>query len=194
METQDPDKLIQEQVKNLPKPVREAIASFDWAREVFDIGRKYSLHIDTIGEIQTEVMLVVLGLISPREFYDQMVEQLRMNEDLALEVADETNEKVFSRIRDYMKNYYEEENSVGRKITGFEKKILEETGIAIPGVSEEIKKEPLSVAPGAEIPPAKPAETEPTIPEPRVFKTKSSIANEADKPKNYLDPYREPVE
>ena len=97
----------------LPEPVKKAIASFDWAREVFDIGRKHSMHVDRIGELQTEVMLVVLGLVSPRDFQNELFDRIEPNREIALEISDEVNQKVFIRIRDFMKEYYERnENSV----------------------------------------------------------------------------------
>jgi hypothetical protein len=131
------EQLITEQLKSLPRPVQEAITSFDWAREVFDVGRKHALHVDEIGEIQTEVMLVVLGLISPKEFYDQMVSRIGIDEDQALEISSEVNDRVFVRIREFMKNYYAEEEKKGTVIAPSEKDILRGAGIKLGDEPEE---------------------------------------------------------
>lgn len=206
MNENNTEQLIEEHLKTLPKPVKDAIGSFDWAREVFDIGQKKHLHVNDIGEIQTEVMLVVLGLISPKDFYDQMVSRIGVKEDLALEIADEVNEKVFVRIRNFMKNYYAEQEKKDKEIVSSERNVLKNAGIKLgdepdedqkvessqnkvdnkevpikvaplPDFSFEPKQESVSVSPVPDI--------SAKLQNPQVFKGKST---------SYLDPYREPVE
>lgn len=142
MPEQSTEQLIKDHLAALPEPVRKAIASFDWAREVFDIGRKHSMHVDRIGELQTEVMLVVLGLVSPRDFQNELFDRIEPNRDIALEISDEVNQKVFIRIREYMKKYYEgnENNPTPSKspevikegeLGSSEKNVLNSAGIKI---------------------------------------------------------------
>lgn len=207
------EQLIKEQLKSLPRPVQEAVASFDWAREVFEVGRAHTLHVDQIGQIQTEVMLVVIGLISPKDFHDQMISRIGINEDQALEIADEVNERVFVPIREFMKNYYAEEEKKGTEIVPSERNVLRNAGISLGDEPEEpapqiekaketkfsseddeeefITPEKDMVAMASPLKPVTPI-VAPVIPDiaaklqsSEVFKTKSS---------NYLDPYREPVE
>lgn len=206
MSENNTEQLIKDHLKTLPKPVKDAIASFDWTREVFSIGQKKSLHVDAIGEIQTEVMLVVLGLISPKEFYDQMVSRIGIKDELALEIADEVNEKVFVRIRNFMKNYYAEQEKKDKEIVSSERNVLKNAGIKLgdepdedqkvessqnkvdnkevsikvaplPDFSFEPKQESVSVSPVPDI--------SAKLQNPQVFKGKST---------SYLDPYREPIE
>jgi hypothetical protein len=192
------EQLITEQLKSLPRPVQEAITSFDWAREVFDVGRKHALHVDEIGEIQTEVMLVVLGLISPKEFYDQMVSRIGIDEDQALEISSEVNDRVFVRIREFMKNYYAEEEKKGTVIAPSEKDILRGAGIKLgdepeetePAASEDHEDEEVFV------PIAQPKPALPTGPSPaeEISEKLSQSKVFQNPPKNYFDPYREPLE
>ncbi len=191
-----PEELIKEQLKSLPRPVQEAIASFDWAREVFDIGRKHALHVDEIGEIQTEVMLVVLGLISPKEFYDQMVSRIGIQEDQALEISDEVNTAVFMRIREFMKNYYAEEEKKGTVIAPSEKDVLHQAGIKLGDDPDEDDSAPTSEEDEVFVPIAQPKPAPPVGPSP-AEEIKAKLADSAvfkNPPKNYFDPYREPVE
>lgn len=197
------EQLIKEHLETLPKPVKDAIASFDWAREVFDIGHKKSLHVDAIGEIQTEVMLVVLGLISPKEFYDQMVSRIGIKDELALEIADEVNEKVFVRIRNFMKNYYAEQEKKDKEIVSSERNVLKNAGIKLGDEPDEplipvvestgeqfinledsVDETPVVKKPTPEPRPAIP-DISAKLQNAEVFKGKST---------SYLDPYREPVE
>ncbi len=199
------EQLIKEQMESLPRPVKEAIASFDWARAVFDIGRKHDLHVDEIGEVQTEVMLVVLGLISPKDFYDQMVSRVGIEENRALEVATEVNEKVFLRIRDFMKEYYAEEEK-----SQSERKVLNSAGIrlddgedlpeeVLPKVSIEdtknkeiVDEEEKMVAPPIEV--AKNMNNTESKEESELKEKLNKAKDFTDAPTNYFDPYREPVE
>lgn len=200
MAQQSTEQIIKDHLATLPEPVKKAIASFDWAKEVFDVGRKHIVHVDDIGEIQTEVMMVVLGLISPREFYDQMVSRIGIEEDLALEIADEINERVFMRIRDFMKNYYAEEEKKGKEIVSSERTVLRSAGISLGDEPDE---------PQIPVEPADDEEKFIILPTPEVVKKvvptpapvipdiASKLQNSAvfkNKSSNYLDPYREPVE
>jgi type III secretion system FlhB-like substrate exporter len=101
MEEKSTDEIIKDHYASLPEPVKKAIGSFDWAREIFDIGRSHSLHVDQIGDLQTEVMLVVLGLATPQDFYNQMVGAIAVPNDIAQKIIEEANEKVFNRIADH---------------------------------------------------------------------------------------------
>jgi hypothetical protein len=199
------EQLIKEQMESLPRPVKEAIASFDWARAVFDIGRKHDLHVDEIGEVQTEVMLVVLGLISPKDFYDQMVSRVGIEENRALEVATEVNEKVFLRIRDFMKEYYAEEEK-----SQSERKVLNSAGIrlddgedlpeeVLPKISIEdtknkeiVDEEEKMIAPPIEV--AKNMNNTESKEESELKDKLNKAKDFTDAPTNYFDPYREPVE
>lgn len=199
--------LIKEHLTTLPKPVKDAINSFDWAREVFQVGRKYNLHVDDIGELQTEVMLVVLGLTSPREFEDEVYARIESDSDKASAMCEEINDKVFMRIRDFMKNYYAEEEKKGKEIVSSERNVLHNAGIRLgdeadePVASKEVEEEEELIT-LSDYDEAKPAiapevkKADPT-PMPVIPDIKSKLLNGAvfkSAPSNYLDPYREPVE
>lgn len=223
------EQLIKDHLATLPEPVKKAIGSFDWTREVFDIGRKHSMHIDRIGELQTEVMLVVLGLISPRQFQDELLSRIEPNRETALEVSDEVNQKVFVRIRDFMKDYYDREegkSSVVKssaeltpedELGSSEHSILNETGIALPGdaayaqdfivakpapqatsaISAGIDHTSVSLMSDEELDPEEVQEpvapVAPTV-KAEVRKSPVTVITDKDTPKNFLDPYREPLE
>jgi hypothetical protein len=199
MEEKSTDEIIKDHYASLPEPVKKAIGSFDWAREIFDIGRSHSLHVDQIGDLQTEVMLVVLGLATPQDFYNQMVGAIAVPNDIAQKIIEEANEKVFNRIRDFMKNYYDEDGN--EKIHASEEKVLKSAGISL---GEEESVEPKSaddigfaLMPGIE---EQKTESAPVAEAPKVSMPKAQVfktpipAMAGDKPKNFFDPYREPLE
>lgn len=204
------EQVIKDHLATLPEPVKKAIASFDWAREVFDIGRKHGMHVDRIADLQTEVMLVVIGLISPRDFQNELDTRIERDTEKALQIAEEVNEKVFIRIRNFMKNYYEKSDKTVTKegIENSEKNVLKKAGISLgeedeetPGAtpSQEVEV-PLSPSSENNLkinvqPQATPVAPEtPTLATPSVFKTKTSTISAEGKPQGFFDPYREPVE
>lgn len=206
MSENNTEQLIKEHLKTLPKPVKDAIGSFDWAREVFDIGQKKSLHVDVIGEIQTEVMLVVLGLISPKDFYDQMVSRIGIKEDLALDIAEQVNERVFIRIRDFMKNYYAEQDKKEQDSVVADKNILKKAGIKLGDEPEEedeqvgsrksevAREVPIKVAPLPDFS-SEPKQASASIsPVPDISAKLQNSQVFKGKSTSYLDPYREPIE
>jgi hypothetical protein len=51
-----------EQMSKLPKAHQQAINSFDWQRKCQEIGEKHNLLEEEITGLQTEVILVLMGL------------------------------------------------------------------------------------------------------------------------------------
>lgn len=198
------EQLIKEHFATLPEPVKKAIGSFDWAREVFDIGRKHNMHIDRIGELQTEVMLVVLGLTSPADFQTELLEKIEPNRDIAYEVSDEVNKRVFIRIRDFMKGFYENEAAAPApakddELASSEKSVLRGAGISLDGEPEPeevvtIVTEDEAPTPVALTPDPVTAKVAEAMKAPEVKKAVVSVMTPANVSKNFLDPYREPIE
>ena len=59
---------LEAQYQKLPDDVREAMIKVETANVVGNIGRKYNLHIDQIGDLADEIGLTMLGLTKPDEF------------------------------------------------------------------------------------------------------------------------------
>lgn len=204
------EQIIKDHLKTLPDPVKDAIASFDWAREVFDIGRKHGMHVDRIADLQTEVMLVVIGLVSPRDFEIELNSRIERQEDKAVEIAEEVNEKVFLRIRNFMKDYYQklEAGNKEDEIGSSDKSVLKKAGISL-GDEEPAESQLPAPEQEVDVPPsqsrsenASPTAPAPTVASPavktlapsQVFKSKTTEVSAEGKAKNFFDPYREPVE
>ncbi len=198
------EELIKKHLETLTKPVKDAINSFDWAREVYDVCHKRSMHIDDIGEIQNEVMLVVLGIAAPRDFYNQMVSRLRIPEDEALDIADEVNTRVFLRIREFMKNYYAEEEKKGKEIVGSERQVLRDSGIKLGDEPEgpetvapdnsKSEEKYINLPPIAGVGVSDKAKETVVEASPTISENLQKSAVFKNPPPNYFDPYREPIE
>lgn len=201
------EQLIKNHLAALPEPVKKAIGSFDWARVVFDIGRKYNMHVNSIGDLQTEVMLVVLGLVTPAEFEKELTGRIETDSEKAGKIADEVNTSVFIRIRDFMKNYYEHPEGEDEGIESSERTVLKDAGISLDGDADVEEKEEVETPAEEEISftsldsseaqdavAAKEEDKKIDIPKAgAVFKTNVTTVGGKEVSKAYLDPYREPI-
>lgn len=98
---------IEQRLAELPDDVRSAVLSAQLGEHVREIGQKHNLHIDQIGMLEDETMLVMLGFFPPETFSEQIAEQLRIPEADAALVAQEVNDQIFLPIRESMKRFTE---------------------------------------------------------------------------------------
>ncbi|MBI5140338.1 MAG: hypothetical protein HZA94_02745 [Candidatus Vogelbacteria bacterium] len=103
-------------VETLPGDVKDAIFSVNSAKIINEVGKKYGLHIDQIGIAAEETGNILLGISRPTEFVDNLQTRLRIERVRASEVAAEINEKIFSKIRESLRNLHGAEKA-GREIS-----------------------------------------------------------------------------
>jgi|SRR5271168_751314 len=92
--------------QNIPPEVLEVLNSETLSAALYDIGEKYKLHIDHIGELGVETRLVLLGNTSPDLFISKIRERLDVSQNVAEQIATDINEKIFIPIREKMKDIY----------------------------------------------------------------------------------------
>ena len=62
------DQQIAQMYDNLPEDLKDSIFSVDTTSVINEIGRKYGLAIDKIGDLANETGMVMLGVTHPNEF------------------------------------------------------------------------------------------------------------------------------
>jgi hypothetical protein len=102
------DAQIQERFDDLPKLVQDAIQSADMPRALQDIGALHNLHINQLGALEDEALLVMLGFANPATFSERVQSALRVDESSAGAIAAEVSERLFVPIRHAMREYMEE--------------------------------------------------------------------------------------
>ncbi|MBI2476328.1 MAG: hypothetical protein HYV67_03740 [Candidatus Taylorbacteria bacterium] len=106
------DKLSERELQNrfdkLPYTLKTALRSVDSAKKVVDIGRKYALHVDQLGELGAETGLVILGISHPAQFLPRLTRKLALSEEKARPIAQEINTEIFLKIREALKQINEE--------------------------------------------------------------------------------------
>lgn len=91
--------LIQEEFKKLPPHVQRAITSVNWTQTLASLGKQYNLHIDQIGALQTETLLILFGLANPDEYGDSLNKELKLPINKLDELVTSINQAVFRPIR-----------------------------------------------------------------------------------------------
>lgn len=105
----DIEKQIEARLAELPEDVRNAVLSADLPAQLQEIGRRNNLHIDQIGKLQDETMLVMLGFFGLDQFDEQLTEQLGISPEAATALAQDVSTTIFVPIRESMKGLIEGE-------------------------------------------------------------------------------------
>ncbi len=95
---------LNEAYKKLPEELKEVFLSVDVTDSINAIGKKYNLHIDQIGNLDSEAGYVLLGLSHPTEFVSSLTNRLGIDRVVASQVASEINDQVFLKIRGLLKD------------------------------------------------------------------------------------------
>jgi|SRR3989344_949367 len=96
------DTEIIQRTNTAPQPVRDVIEDVQTALYIAELGQKYSLHIDKIGMLAELNRNMLLGLVGPEEFLQELVAAGIQDKD-AREIMTEINQKIFVPLREQMK-------------------------------------------------------------------------------------------
>ncbi len=66
--------------------------------------KKYGLHIDQAGEVQTQLMLLLMGIASPAEFSAALLSEASIPESSISGILEDVNRMVFMPLRDEMRS------------------------------------------------------------------------------------------
>jgi len=105
-------KIIEEQLEKLPKDIRDAILSADLPEKFKTIANKHKLRIDQGGTLETETMLVMLGLEHPDDYTSNLKKEAGMSDEEAEKIAEEVSRTIFLPIRASLQKLHEEEREV----------------------------------------------------------------------------------
>lgn len=102
---------IQDYFERLPKLMQEAVTSVETYESIENIGKKYNLMVDEIGELIDQVGLVLIGLEKPSNFVNDICDRLSIKRSEAQMIADDLNREVFAQIRMRMRESQEQEDT-----------------------------------------------------------------------------------
>lgn len=100
MDTQD---IIKNRLSQLPEDIQRAIKDGDLASKFDSVAEKNNLKIDQNGNLQTETLLVMLGLESNSDYIDNVQKSLEISRSEAINITKDVNELILSPIRDSLR-------------------------------------------------------------------------------------------
>lgn len=94
----DIDEAVAVAMEDLPRPVREFLASETRKEVARDLTKKYALRVDQAGEMEHALVLMLLGIMSPDEFV-QSLSETGLERSTIQELAAEINSRIFIPLR-----------------------------------------------------------------------------------------------
>jgi hypothetical protein len=109
---------MQKKFEGLPEDLKWAIMGANVDEKIIEIGKKYNLNVEELGQLSLETHGVMLGYILPDQFEESIRKSLNFPELKTKELAEEINEEIFKNIRERLmqQRKKEEENSEKSKI------------------------------------------------------------------------------
>ncbi len=105
---EETQKIIEDQMATLPPEIKTVLAEFDWATKSNELGAKHQLHIDQLGTLQTEILLVLIGIVPPDSFESELKESLKLPDEKIAEIVKDANEMIFKPVRQSLVDIYDQ--------------------------------------------------------------------------------------
>ncbi len=104
---------IQQSIAALPDNIKNAVITFDWAKEILDIAHEHNMQIDDADEFRHQTLLVILGKIPAEQYEHNLVSELGFSKQLAASLVDEANSRIFLQLqkRAFSKNNFDNETT-----------------------------------------------------------------------------------
>lgn len=159
--------------------MNNTLENFIGSREMYDqieiIGQKYNLHIDQVGELGSEVVLILQGESKGDDFVDHVAERLEIDKVMAEKIVMDVNENIILPIK---RKIREDGSETTHPLETPEEilKHIEDGGLELPAPEKTVEIE-------VKAPQQAPTENKTPAPE----------ATPAKKTSYTVDPYREPL-
>ncbi len=102
---------VVQRLAELPADVRQAVQSADIGKKIGALGVTYGLHVDQIGELEDETMMVMLGFLSPDAFEQHIAATLRLSPEVSANIAKDINNNIFLAVRASLRAFAEKKNT-----------------------------------------------------------------------------------
>lgn len=100
----DFDASVREVMQKLPLPVRKYLALGKYQTVVRQIMQMYKLHIDEAGELESQLLLLLMGINSPIQFAQALQGKTRLPPDTIHGIVGEVNQQIFVPLHEQMRN------------------------------------------------------------------------------------------
>lgn len=107
----DIQQTIKDRYNELPADIQAAIKSADLADKFNKISEKHGLHVDQSGSLQTETLLVMLGLEPTEDYIGNIKRELDISQNEAQSISEDINQEIFNSIRTSLREMQNEETA-----------------------------------------------------------------------------------
>jgi polyhydroxyalkanoate synthesis regulator phasin len=111
MDTDNTQDIIKARFQELPPEVQKAITATNLTDKFDAFSKKYSLRIDQSGNLQTETLLVMLGLEKPSDYVDNLVKNAELSREAATRIAADVNTEILGSIRKTLEDITSQEDT-----------------------------------------------------------------------------------
>ncbi|MFA5001112.1 MAG: hypothetical protein WC531_02695 [Candidatus Paceibacterota bacterium] len=85
--------------ERLPDNLKQIFDSKETSTTLINIGKKYNLHVDQLGQLTSLVHYVLLGFLAPQNFVQELKNSVGVSEDIANLITYDLNQKILIQIR-----------------------------------------------------------------------------------------------
>lgn len=96
----DSKEILNERFSQLPEVIQDIILQSNWKDVIRRLTNTYNLHIDQGGSLEAITLLTMLGLEDPKDYINNLKEEVKVTDSLAKEIAKEIENNVFQKIRE----------------------------------------------------------------------------------------------
>lgn len=90
---------VVEELEKLPQQIQDLITKSGWEQSVRKIVDKHNLRVDQGADLETETLLIMLGLSSTEDFLSNIKEQADIPDALAREIVSEIDRNIFEKLQ-----------------------------------------------------------------------------------------------
>ena len=95
-------KILEEKFQQLPEEVQHALSSIEVTSSIKEIANSHGLRVDQEGVLYDTISLVMLRLLSAKDFIKTFIKESGVDEKTAKEIAVDINNEVLGKIRSSM--------------------------------------------------------------------------------------------
>jgi len=101
----DASQLLEERFDQMPEAVQSAITSTDVDAHMRKLAQKHDLHLDQWQELETEVMMALMGIKPVSQLQENIKKNVRVDDGAAKELSDSISSVVLSPIREELERF-----------------------------------------------------------------------------------------
>src|SRR3989344_9586346 len=98
-QTQNLEESVAQVMRTLPPIIRNYLSTGKYTTVARILTTRYGLRIDQAGVLERELMLLLMGIETPSEFVQALIEEARLDKKIVDSIVQDANEQIFIPLR-----------------------------------------------------------------------------------------------